>query len=99
MLRGVIAALLPLFLLAPPAGAFRHDGGLGLDLGPDGRCTLTQPGAAPFESPCTVTPVADGAFTLALPALPPYRLRRLDAGGLGLSGGALAFEIPLHPAF
>jgi hypothetical protein len=100
-------SLLPalLALAAPPVGAFSHRtaaGTLTLTLAADGPYTLeqtgqpTRTGAARLEGP------SDGPWQLVLvepdgrPG-PVHSLRALPAGRLGLSGGALAFEVVLDP--
>ncbi len=92
-------------LLAPPVGAFTHRtaaGTLTLRLAADGTYTLEQTGTATRTGAARLEGPPDGPWQLVLvegdgrPG-PPHTLRPLPGGRLGLSGGALAFEIVLDP--
>jgi hypothetical protein len=93
--RGLAAALL---------GTWTHGGTadrLSFTLQADARFTLTQPGAPPLEGEAEVSGPEVGPWRLRLrpthaaEGQPEYTLRVLDADHLGLSGGALAFEVTL----
>lgn len=75
---------------------------LALTLRPDAGFTLARPGAAPLAGEAEVAGPESGPWRLRLrptgaaaEGLPEYTLRPIDADHLGLSGGALAFEITL----
>jgi hypothetical protein len=91
-------------LAAALLGTWTHGAGthtLSLALGADARFTLTRSGAPPLEGDAEITGPESGPWRLRLRphgatgGQPEYTLRVLDAGHLGLSGGALIFEITL----
>jgi hypothetical protein len=93
--RSLAAALLGTWMHGDPANT------LSLTLRADATFTLTQPGAPALVGAIVVTGPESGPWRLRLQTpgaadpLPEYTLRALDADHLGLSGGALAFEVTL----
>lgn len=92
---------------ATVTGTFAHetpDGSLTLTLRTDATFTLTQTDLPGLEGHVSLDGPAGGPWRLQLQPegarepLPKYALRALDAGRLGLSGGALVFEVVLMPA-
>jgi len=101
----VVAALTLVGLVAPPVGAFTHRtaaGSLTLTFAADGTYTLLQSGAPSRAGAARLEGLPDGPWRLVLVeadgrAGPEHALRVLPGGRLGLSGGALVFEIVLNP--
>ena len=94
-------------LAAALLGTWTHGGAthpVSLTLRAESTFTLTQPGVLALEGDAEVTGPENGPWRLRLRprkaagGQPEYTLRVLDAGHLGLSGGALAFEVTLERA-
>ena len=86
-------------------GTWAHetpDGALRLTLRPDATFTLSQSGLPDLDGDAKLEGGGTGPWDLQLRAAsdttpsPSYTLRCLDAAHLGLSGGALVFEVVLE---